>query len=222
MVALFVIATIILCVGIELLRDRAKRRSAAPVATQIHADRFLLPKGYFVSKAHTWVELTFAGEARIGVDDFTQKIIGSIERIEIAPLGTDIKKGDPLIKIFHGSRTLSIPAPISGEVLSVNESLLDSPMHLHRDPYLAGWAAVIAPKNISADLHFLLIAEEAANWLKKEVNRFRDFIKTQSQIGLPAPAGVTMLDGGAPLDGVLEQFNENTWAAFQQEFLKPE
>lgn len=54
MVALFVIATILLCVGIELLRDRAKQRSKVPAATQVHADQILLPKGYFISKAHTW------------------------------------------------------------------------------------------------------------------------------------------------------------------------
>jgi hypothetical protein len=75
MVALLVIATILLCVGIELLRDRAKQRSAVPIAVKVSADRFLLPKGYFISKAHTWVELTFAGEARIGIDDFSQKVI---------------------------------------------------------------------------------------------------------------------------------------------------
>jgi glycine cleavage system H lipoate-binding protein len=222
MVALFVIATILLCVGIELLRDRAKQRNAAPAAAQVPADRFLLPKGYFISKAHTWVELTFAGDARIGVDDFAQKVIGTIERIEVAPLGSEIKKGQTLLKVNHGNRMLSIPSPISGKVLTVNDSLLASPNRLHQDPYLAGWVAVVAPTNISAELRFLTIADEAAKWLRKEVSRFRDFIKAQSQIGVPAPAGVTMLDGGTPLSGVLEQFNENTWNAFQKEFLKAE
>lgn len=222
MVALFVVATILLCVGIELLRDRAKKRSLVLASSQVPADRFLLPKGYFISKAHTWVELTFAGEARVGVDDFAQKVIGTIERIEVAQLGSEIKKGDTLMTVFHGNRMLSIPAPITGKVLTVNDSLLASPNRIHQDPYIAGWVAVVAPKNISAELRFLTIADEAAKWLRKEVSRFRDFIKAQSQIGVPIPAGVTMLDGGAPLNGVLEQFNENTWNAFQKEFLKVE
>jgi glycine cleavage system H protein len=117
---------------------------------------------------------------------------------------------------------LSIPAPITGKVLTLNDSLLASPNRLHEDPYIAGWVTVITPKNISSELHFLAIADEAAKWLKKEVSRFRDFIKGQSQIGVPAVAGATMLDGGAPLSGVLEQFNEDTWNAFQKEFLKAE
>jgi Glycine cleavage system H protein (lipoate-binding) len=222
MVALFVVATILLCVGIELLRDRAKQRKAAPSAALIPADRFFLPKGFFISKAHTWVELTFAGEARVGVDDFAQKVIGSIDRIEVAPLNKELNKGDTLLTVAHGNRVLSIPAPISGKVLTVNESLLASPQMLHQDPYVAGWVAVIVPKNISAELRLLTIADDAAKWLRKEVSRFRDFIKEQVQIGVPAPAGITMLDGGAPLNGVLEQFNENTWNAFQKEFLKAE
>ncbi|RPI01712.1 MAG: hypothetical protein EHM64_15280 [Ignavibacteriae bacterium] len=222
MVALFVIATILLCVGIELLRDRAKQRKMAPAAVQVQADRFLLPKGFFISKAHTWVELTFAGEARIGVDDFAQKVIGAIERITVAPLGSEIKKGDTLITVSHGNKLLSIPAPITGRVLTVNDSLIADPDRLHQDPYIAGWLAVVAPKNISSELSFLKIADDAAKWLRKEVSRFRDFIKVQSQIGMPAPAGATMLDGGAPLSGVLEHCQENTWHAFQQEFLKAE
>src|SRR5512140_318846 len=117
MVAIFVIATILLCVGIELLRDRAKQRKLAPAAAQVPADRFLLPKGFFISKAHTWVELTFAGEARIGVDDFAQKVIGTIERIEVAPLGSEIKKEDTLMTIFQDNRMISVPAPINGKVL---------------------------------------------------------------------------------------------------------
>jgi len=222
MVALFVIATILFCVSIELLRDRVKQKKAVPVPARASAERFLLPKGYFFSKAHTWVELTFAGEARIGVDDFAQKIIGTIERIEVAPLGSEIKKGDTLLTVRHGNRLLSIPAPVSGTVMTVNDTLLASPNLLHQDPYIAGWVAVVAPKNISADLRLLTIADDAAQWLRKEVNRFRDFIKEQVQIGVPVPAGVTMLDGGAPLHGVLEQFNEKTWNAFQEEFLKAE
>jgi glycine cleavage system H lipoate-binding protein len=222
MVALFVIATILLCVGIELLRDRAKQRKAGLVVARVYPDRFLLPKGFFISKAHAWVEMTFSGEARIGVDDFAQKVIGAIDRVDVVALGSEIKKGETLLTVQHGSCMLNIPAPISGTVMRVNESLLDSPNILHRDPYIAGWVAVIAPKNISIELRLLTIADEAAKWLRKEVSRFRDFIKEQARVGDPIPAGVTMLDGGAPLNGVLEQFNQKTWNAFQKEFLKAE
>lgn len=222
MVALFVIATIVLCVGIELLRDRVKQRKAGLAVKRIQPERFLLPKGFFMSKAHAWVEMTFSGEARIGVDDFTQKVIGAIDRIEVAEAGSEIIKGETLLTVHHGSCMLDIPSPISGTVMRINESVLNSPHLLHQDPYIAGWVAVILPKNISFELRLLTIADEAAAWLRKEVSRFRDFIKEQGQAGAPVPAGVTLLDGGAPLNGVLEQFNEKTWNAFQKEFLRTE
>jgi glycine cleavage system H lipoate-binding protein len=222
MVAIFVILTILLCVGIELLRGKVAQRKEHLSTARAPADRFLIPKGYFISKAHTWVEVLFSGQARVGVDDFAQKIIGTIEKIEVAPLGAELKKGETLLTIRHGSRVLSIPAPITGTVLTVNESVLASPEALRRDPYISGWIAVMAPKNISVELPLLAIAEDAAQWLRKEISRFRDFIKAQSHLGIPAPAGATLLDGGTPLSGVLEQFNENTWSAFQKEFLKAE
>jgi len=222
MVALFVIATILLAVGIELIRGRARQRKGIPDALVHHTERFLLPRGYFISKAHTWVEVTFAGEARIGLDDFAQKVIGPVDRIEILPLGKEVKKGETLFTMRHHDRVLSVPAPLSGTVLKVNDSVLTSPNILRRDPYGSGWVAMIAPKSISAELRLLSIADEAAQWLKNEVGRFRDFIRSHAQAGIPSPAGATLLDGGAPLNGALDQFNENAWAAFQKEFLKSE
>lgn len=222
MVALFVIATILICVGIEFLRDRAAQQKASTGAARVPADKFLIPRGYFISKAHTWVEVLFSGEARIGIDDFMQKVIGTIDKLQVIPIGTEIKKGETLLTVGHLDRLLSIPAPISGKVLTINDSLLASPNALRQDPYIAGWVTVIAPKNISAELHLLSIADDAAQWLRKEISRFRDFIRAQAQIGVPAPAETTLLDGGTPLHGVLAQFNENTWTAFQKEFLKME
>lgn len=117
MVAIFVILTILLCVGIELLRDRTVQRKAHTAPARIPVDKFFIPKGYFISKAHAWVEIAFSGEARIGIDDFAQKVIGTIDRIEVVPLGTEVSKGDTLLTVRHGIHALSIPAPLSGKVL---------------------------------------------------------------------------------------------------------
>jgi glycine cleavage system H protein len=215
MVAILVVATILLFLGVELLRKRTIRQKtvAAP------SEHIAIPKGYFISKAHTWVEVMFSGEARIGIDDFVQKIIGTVETIDAVPAGTEVKRGETIMTLHHGTKSLTVPVPISGKVTQVNQQALASPQFVNTDPYIGGWIALIAPTNISAEIKLLSIAEDAANWFKKEISRFRDFIKAQAPTGTLAPAGVTMLDGGMPLSGALEHCPEKTWQAFQQEFL---
>jgi glycine cleavage system H protein len=226
MVVLFVIATILVFIGIELLRRHAVNRRPVPAANSA-AEHILIPKGYFLSRAHVWVEMTFGGEARIGLDDFLQKIIGGVDRIESAKPGTELKKGEPLLTIHTGSRTLTIPAPLSGTVSKLNETVLDSPKVLQTDPYVSGWIAMLTPKNIAPELLLLSAAQDAGQWMKAEIARFRDFIGNQTQTlqaqaGVPASIGATLFDGGLPHHGVLTQFDEKTWRTFQREFLKTE
>ncbi len=221
MVALFVIATVVACLAIELIRQRVAERKRSPVPARAAAapDRFLLPRGFFIGRGHAWVELMFSGHARMGIDDFAQKVIGKVERLEVAPLNTAVRKGDIVARVMHSGRALAIASPISGKVLRVNEDLLRAPEHIHKDPYVSGWILEILPENVGPELKALSIADEAAQWLRLEIARFRDFVQQQVAAASPLPAGATMLDGGMPLRGALEQFNEPTWQAFQKEFL---
>ncbi len=226
MVALLVIATILVFIGIELLRQHAGKRKPVPASNSAD-EHILIPKGYFLSKAHVWVEMIFGGEARIGIDDFLQKIIGSVDGLESVKPGTELKKGDPLLIVHSGGRTLTIPAPLSGIVTKLNDAVIASPKTLQTDTYISGWIAVLTPKNIAPELLLLSAAQDAGQWMRAEIGRFRDFIRmqmqaSQMQAGVPAAVGATLFDGGLPHHGVLAQFNENTWRAFQKEFLKTE
>ncbi|MDE3057709.1 MAG: hypothetical protein KGJ59_07115 [Bacteroidota bacterium] len=223
MVALFVIGTIITCVLIEYVRGRTKQHALALQPVQAHngqPDRFLLPRGYFLSKCHAWAELLFSGNVRVGADDFAQKLVGTIDAVAVAPLGSEIKKGESLFAIRQGHRTLSFPSPFSGKISKINSQLLDSPSLLKEAPYFDGWIAVIEPTNFSSELKFLAIAEDAAKWLRTEVSRFRNFLNNERTAGAAIPAGATLLDGGIPMNGVLQTTSDTTWKEFEQEFLQ--
>jgi glycine cleavage system H protein len=222
MVALFVIGTIITCVLIEYVRGRTKQNALAlqPAHSRNgQRDRVLLPRGYFISKHHAWAELLFSGNVRIGADDFAQKVVGTIDAVEIVPQGSDIKKGEPLFHIKQGNRTLSFPSPFSGKVSQINLQLLDSPSLLKEAPYFDGWIAVIEPTNFSSELKLLTIADEAAQWLRAEISRFRNFLSNEQAVNAAVPAGATLLDGGIPMNGVLQTTNDKTWKEFEQMFL---
>lgn len=224
MVALFVLASILLFVLIDLFVQRVQRRKEAlaprPVKVPV-ADKFLVPRGYFLSRGHSWIELLFSGNARVGVDDFVQKLVGTIDGLRVAPVDSQIAKGEPLFTISREGRTLSIPSPLSGRIVEINSELLRQPSALNSDPYVSGWGVVIEPTALASELRLLSIADGAASWLRGEVTRFRNFIKESASrmSASPLPAGVTLLDGGTPVAGVLRMTDEKTWKDFQQEFL---
>jgi glycine cleavage system H protein len=224
MVALFVLVTILLFVLVDVVVQRVQRRKEALAPTPVKvpmADRFLVPRGYFLSRGHSWIELLFSGNARIGIDDFVQKLVGTIDGIRVAPVRSEIRKGEPLFTISREGRTLSIPSPLSGRIVEVNSELLRQPAALNSDPYVSGWGVVIEPTALASELRLLSIADGAALWLRGEVTRFRNFIKESAlrMTASPLPVGVTLLDGGTPVAGVLRMTDEKTWKDFQQEFL---
>lgn len=224
MVALFVLVTILLFVLVDVFVQRSQRRKEVLAPTPVKAavaDRFLVPRGYFLSRGHSWIELLFSGNARVGIDDFVQKLVGTIDGIRVAPVRTEIRKGEPLFTISREGRTLSIPSPLSGTIVEVNSELLRQPAALNSDPYVSGWGVVIEPSALASELRLLSIADGAAQWLRGEVTRFRNFIKESAarMTAVPLPAGVTLLDGGTPVAGVLRMTDEKTWKDFQQEFL---
>lgn len=219
MVAIFVIATIVLFVLIDVLLQR-RARATVPAAARIPVhDRFVIPRGYFLSPSHSWAELLFDGNARIGIDDFVQKLIGRVDAIEVAPIAASMKKGDTLFTIRQGGRTLAVPSPLSGKIVQVNPELKSSSAVIHEDPYVSGWVAIVEPNNLGSELKLMKIAEDAAQWLKKEIARFRNFIMESARQSELAPAGATLLDGGLPLTGVLQDADPHTWEKFQKEFL---
>jgi len=222
MVAIFVVATIALFVLIDIFLQRREKasQSAVPAAAKMSVhDRFVIPRGYFLSPSHSWAELLFDGNARIGIDDFVRKLLGRVDAVEVAPVNAAVKKGETLFTIRQGGRTLTIPSPLSGKIVGVNSELKTSSATLHADPYVSGWVAIIEPNSLASELKLMKIAEDAAQWLKKEISRFRNFIMDSSSRNELAPAGATLLDGGLPLSGVLEHTDPRTWEAFQKEFL---
>lgn len=216
MVALFVIATFFVFLLVDYLVQRKAQPAAAKVPVRKGHERFVIPRGYFFSPKHAWLEILNTGNARVGIDDFVQKIVGSIESVRLVPERVAVKRGEPILTLKQNGRELSIPSPISGKVLAVNQVLARSPELLTQDPYLAGWIATIQPENLSAEVKLMSVAEEAAAWLRQEVARFRDFINARTP---QLAAGATMLDGGVPVLGALQGADSAVWKEFEQEFL---
>ncbi len=75
----------------------------------------------------------------IGITDYAQDSLGEIVYIELPSEGDEITKGDPFGAVESTKAVSDLYAPVSGDVVEVNEALLDSPEIINNDPYGEGW-----------------------------------------------------------------------------------
>jgi glycine cleavage system H protein len=110
------------------------------------------------SKSHEWVRIE--GErATIGITDFAQDELGDVVYLDLPAVGRRLVKGDPFGSIESVKAVSDLYAPLGGEVLEVNDALVDRPEIVNGDPYEKGWMVVVRLEN-SSDADELMSAEQ--------------------------------------------------------------
>ena len=79
----------------------------------------------------------------IGITDYAQQQLGEIVHVELPEVGTRIERGEELGSIDSVKTVAELYAPVSGEVVEVNEALTENPELMNEDCYGDGWIAVI-------------------------------------------------------------------------------
>jgi len=116
------------------------------------------PRNCKYGKEHEWVRLE-GGLATFGITDYAQDQLGDIVYVELPPLEETLTQFEPFGVVESVKAASDLYAPLSGEVLEVNEELSDHPEFVNQDPYGQGWMIKIEPSDTS-QLDNLLTAEE--------------------------------------------------------------
>lgn len=170
MVIILVLLTILVAISIEVLRHRKARKGEVSLAwaegsqgalspkitAQQKSNGLYFPKEYYYHNGHAWAKLEEKDLVKIGIDDLTQKIMGSIDEIEPPALGKNLKQGEVVWKIRHGQRKLRQLSPLGGTVVEVNEKVKKDPSLMNRSPYEEGWVLKIKPKALGEELPKLM------------------------------------------------------------------
>ena len=104
----------------------------------------LVPEGLSYTKEHEWVEATTDGVIRFGITDYAQSALGDIVYIQLPQVGDELVAGKVCGEVESTKSVSEIYAPVSGKVMSVNDSLNQTPEILNKDPYAIGWIAEVA------------------------------------------------------------------------------
>ena len=182
-------------------------------------DQAAFPAGLFFDRSHTWTFMEKNGNVRIGLDDFIQRVTGSVSRVVIKSPGDQIKRGEALCTIVQHGKKLVIKSPISGVVVEQNEGLLEDASLLNTDPYAAGWICMVEPANWMSEMKSYFIGEPYGVWLKTEFTRLKDFFAVGLRDKSSRNLVPVMQDGGEIRDGVLEDLGPELWEEFQSKFI---
>ena len=107
----------------------------------------LMIEGIRLTKEHEWIIIK-EGLAVMGISDFAQRQIGDIVSIELPKVGSIFRQMQTMAIIDSVKASSDIYAPISGEIMEVNEGLIEKPEMINQSPYDLGWIAKIKPSNM--------------------------------------------------------------------------
>jgi glycine cleavage system H protein len=96
------------------------------------------PEGLRYSRSHEWVRVE-GDVATIGITDFAQNELGDIVYLELPEVGRALSREDVFGTVESVKAVSDLYAPVTGEVIEVNEPLTDSPEEINTDPYERGW-----------------------------------------------------------------------------------
>ncbi len=112
-------------------------------------------------ETHEWARETDDG-VRVGVTDFAQDELGDVVFVELPEVGESVTAGDAFGVIESIKAVSDLYAPVSGEVLAVNEALFDRPELVNESPFDEGWMLELDPSDAD-ELDGLLTAAEYAD-----------------------------------------------------------
>lgn len=119
------------------------------------------------ASSHEWARLEEDGTITIGISDHAQEALGDVVFVELPELGDRLAAGDEAGVVESVKAASDIYAPVSGEVIAVNEALEDEPETVNSDPYNDGWFFRLRPDDTS-ELENLLGAEDYAEHCEEE------------------------------------------------------
>lgn len=97
------------------------------------------PEDLLYHAEHDWARIEDDGTATLGITWYAQDSLGEVVFFDLPAVGAAVERDKPYAEVESVKAVSDVIAPLSGEILEVNEALSDSPQAINEDPYGAGW-----------------------------------------------------------------------------------
>ncbi|WP_350432622.1 glycine cleavage system protein GcvH [Shewanella sp. H8] len=110
------------------------------------------------ASSHEWIRKEEDGSYTVGITEHAQELLGDMVFVELPEVGDTVTAGEDCAVAESVKAASDIYAPISGEVIAVNEALEDSPELVNSDAFGDGWFFRVMPSD-EAEIDILLDAD---------------------------------------------------------------
>ncbi|MQG50946.1 MAG: glycine cleavage system protein GcvH [SAR202 cluster bacterium] len=118
------------------------------------------------SKEHEWVKSTEEGLVLIGVTKFAQEQMGDVVYVEIDDVGTSCDQFAKVGEIESVKAVSDLYTPIGGEIVEINQELINNPELVNNDPLNEGWMLKIKVLDIQ-EINNLMTEEEYNKYIQQ-------------------------------------------------------
>lgn len=108
-----------------------------------------IPADLKYTESHEWVRAEADGTVTVGITEFAQDALGDIVFVELPKVGATFTAGDDAAVVESVKAASDIYAPVSGEVVAVNDAVTGAPESINADAY-AAWLFKIKPSDANA------------------------------------------------------------------------
>jgi len=126
-----------------------------------------IPSDLRYVSTHEWVRPEGDGVFTVGITDHAQDLLGDMVFVELPDVGDAVSTGDDIVVAESVKAASDVYAPITGEIVAVNEELDGSPELVNSDPYGDGWMFKIKAED-AGEVESLMDAESYENSLDDE------------------------------------------------------
>ncbi|MDQ5852825.1 MAG: glycine cleavage system protein GcvH [Chloroflexota bacterium] len=128
------------------------------------------PPNLLYSSSHEWVT-TDGEEVTVGITDYAQHALGDVVFVELPEVGRTLEQGDIFGVVESVKAASDLYVPVSGEVIEINETLVDAPDTVNNDPYGAGWMIKLRARDFENERGTLMDAAAYEQFAASEENK---------------------------------------------------
>lgn len=116
---------------------------------------------YLAGDKLVWARFEEDGTVTVGVPDPGQAVAGKVVAVTPKKVGRKVARGKSVGTLESGKWVGPVPAPVSGEIIAVNEAVKKSPTLVNEDPYGEAWVVKLQPSNLEEDKAELVTGQKA-------------------------------------------------------------
>lgn len=173
---------------------------------------FDVPMGYYFHNGHAWARIESGGNIRIGLDDFSLKLLGQADAFDLPLMGKELDQGKAGWGLKRKDNNADVLSPIDGVIVEVNSKVRENPVLANREPYSDGWLFMVRTPDVKKTMNKLMTDQNSLAWINEEVSHLENMIEEV--------AGPLAADGGHLAADIYGNLPDLGWDKLTKKFLK--